>query len=120
MYKYSFEKLDVWQNAIELSTFVYTITKVFPDEEKFVLISQMRRAAISVASNIAEGTSRRTLKDKNYFIMVAYTSLMELLNQFIIANKLNYISKEVLNESRDKIGLISNQLNKMSNYYKNK
>ncbi len=47
----------------------------------------MRRASISVASNIAEGTSRKIMKDKNYFIMVAYTSLMELLNQFIIANQ---------------------------------
>ncbi len=120
MYKYSFEKLEVWQNAIELSVIVYEITNKFPSEEKFGLTSQMRRASVSVASNIAEGTSRRTSKDKNYFIMVAYTSLMELLNQFIIANKLNYISKEVLNENRDKIGLISNQLNKMSNYYKNK
>jgi len=119
MYIFSFEKLEVWKNSVELTKIVYNFTKHFPSDEKFGIISQMRRAAISVSSNIAEGTSRKTGKDKSYFTTIAYASLMELMNQSVIANELEYLSKDELMVIREKISHISNQLNKLRNYQQN-
>ena len=87
---FSFEKLNVWQQARQLSIKIYTSTKNFPAEEKFGLTSQMRRAAISISSNIAEGTGRHTFKDKARFTEIAYSSTLELLNQSILANDLKF------------------------------
>ena len=64
-HSYSFEKLDVWQKAREYVAFVYLLTDQFPDKEKFGIISQIRRAAVSITSNIAEGSSRSSLKNKS-------------------------------------------------------
>jgi len=119
-YKFSFEKLEVWKNAINLSIDIYELTKKFPDHEKFGLISQMRRASVSVPSNIAEGSSRQTNRDQSWFTTIAFGSLLELLNQLIIAQKLNYINNKQLENMREKIHLISNQLNKLKKYQKNR
>ncbi|MEI9956367.1 MAG: four helix bundle protein [Ferruginibacter sp.] len=100
---YSFEKLECWQHARKLAVWVYTETKTFPSEEKFGIISQMRRAAISIASNIAEGTSRKTSKDQSNFSTIAYSSTIELLNDFIISNDLGFITNEKYVEGRDLI-----------------
>lgn len=70
MHTFSFEKLTVWVDSKELVKMIYSITKQFPDEEKFGLISQLRRASISIASNLAEGTSRMTNKDKAHFTTI--------------------------------------------------
>ena len=64
MYLHSFEKLEVWKCSVELSKSIYELTKAFPEIEKFGLTNQLRRASISIASNLAEGTSRNTNKDK--------------------------------------------------------
>ncbi|WGK63984.1 four helix bundle protein [Croceiramulus getboli] len=79
-YEFSFEKLEVWSDAKDLVKQIYTQTKKFPDDEKFSLTSQLRRAAVSVGSNLAEGTSRRSKKDQAHFSNLAYSSLMEVLN----------------------------------------
>lgn len=100
MKTYSFENLDVWQCSRRLSVFIYTATKVFPDDEKFGLVSQMRRAAISVSSNLAEGSAKRTGKEKARFTETAYCSLMELLNQCIISNDLEFLNAQDLEKSR--------------------
>ena len=100
---YSFEKLDCWQHARQLAVWTYKSTKHFPSEEKFGIISQMRRAAISVASNIAEGTSRKTAKDQSHFSTIAYSSTIELLNDLIISNDLGYLANENYSEGRDLI-----------------
>ena len=84
-YKFSFEKLHVWIDSKELIKLIYIITKDFPNEEKFGLTSQLRRASVSIASNLAEGTSRKTNKDKAHFTTLSFSSLMEVLNQIIIA-----------------------------------
>jgi four helix bundle protein len=91
---YSFEKLECWQLARQLAVWTYNVTKNFPTEEKFGIISQMRRAAISIASNIAEGTSRKTAKDQSHFSTIAYSSTIELLNDLIIANDLGFLTNE--------------------------
>ncbi|VAW12642.1 S23 ribosomal protein [hydrothermal vent metagenome] len=91
---FSFEKLKVWQKARELSVKIYKSTKAFPSDERFGLISQMRRCSISISSNIAEGTGRHSPKDKARFTVIAYGSALELLNQSIISNDLKFITKE--------------------------
>ncbi|MGD9667200.1 MAG: four helix bundle protein [Synergistaceae bacterium] len=89
-----FQNLEVYQLGKELVIDNYQITNTFPHDEKFCLINQMNRAAISVPSNIAEGTARNTKKDKVHFINMAYGSLMELICQMEIALDLGYIEKE--------------------------
>jgi four helix bundle protein len=71
---------------------VYSLTTQFPSEEKYGIVQQIRRAAISVASNLSEGTGRYSAKDQGHFYSMAYSSLMELLNQLIISNDLNYLT----------------------------
>ena len=100
---YSFEKLECWQQARQLAVWVYRSTMGFPPEEKFGLISQMRRASVSVASNIAEGTSRKTAKDQAHFSTISYSSTIELLNDLIIANDLKFLSDENYIIGREKI-----------------
>ena len=94
MYIFSFEKLKVWQDAIELSKEVYKITSTFSNDEKFGLVSQMRRATNSIAANLAEGTSRNTNKDKAHFTTIAYSTTMEVLNHVILSKELEFITEE--------------------------
>lgn len=111
MYVYSFEKLEVWQLSRKLCANIYTITRGFPKEEMYGLSSQVRRTSISVASNIAEGTSRSTDKDKAHFSTLAFSSLMEVLNQLIIGNDLGYLENDKLLELRNAINELGNKLN---------
>lgn len=115
MKQFSFEKLIVWQKSKDLAVNIYKITNKFPNEERFGLISQMRRCSVSVASNIAEGTGRNSKKDKARFTEIAYASLMELINQLIIAYDLNFITKdqyEVTRKDIEEIGRMLNALRK--------
>jgi four helix bundle protein len=82
------KKLNVWKSAIELVTEIYVITRSFPEEEKYSLTSQMKRAAISVASNIAEGAARKTKKEFMQYLHVAQGSISELDTQLEIAKRL--------------------------------
>lgn len=111
MKTYSFEKLEVWKESIELVKTIYKITNTFPSEEKFGLISQLRRASISMSSNLSEGTSRNTNKDKAHFTTISFSSAMEVLNQLIISKELNFISENDYILVRAKIEKITNMLN---------
>ncbi|MEI7864485.1 MAG: four helix bundle protein [Chthoniobacterales bacterium] len=84
---FNFEKLDVWQRTVGLAAFIDDITGKFPSEEKFGITSQMRRAAVSVSSNIAEGSSRSSRQDFARFVEFAVGSLYELVSQGFIARK---------------------------------
>tara|TARA_R110002072_G_scaffold85317_7_gene193416 strand:+ start:992 stop:1354 length:363 start_codon:yes stop_codon:yes gene_type:complete len=112
---YSFEKLNVWKESLELVTSIYKITNNFPREEKFGLISQIRRATVSVSSNLAEGTSRKTNKDKAHFTTISFSSAMEVLNQLIISKELDYISENDYILVRQRIEKITNMLNSLRN-----
>lgn len=103
MKTYSFEKLEAWVHAKSLTIFIYRITKSFPPDEKFGMISQMKRAALSIASNIAEGTSRTSMNDQAHFSTVAFSSTIELLNDLIIANELEFIPETSYSEGRNLI-----------------
>ena len=111
MYTYPFEKLVVWQILKRLAIRIYSITRGFPSDEKFGLVNQMRRAAVSVSSNIAEGNGRTTSKDQAYFYNNAYSSLMELLNQLLISNELGWVDEKTLAEVREEIETISVKIN---------
>jgi four helix bundle protein len=89
------KRLEVWKKAIELTVLIYKITDSFPELERFGLISQMRRAVISIASNIAEGAARQTKKEFAQFLHNAQGSLSELDTQNIIAKRLGYLSEDV-------------------------
>ena len=89
---YSFEKMEVWQLSRTFVTSIYKLVSSFPQEERYSLCDQIKRAAISVSSNIAEGCSRSSLKEQKHFIEIAYGSLMEVYCQLILAVDLNYIS----------------------------
>ncbi|MEO8236157.1 MAG: four helix bundle protein [Flavobacterium sp.] len=80
MFIYSFEKLEVWVESKNFSKSIYLITSKFPDNEKYGLISQLRRASISICSNIAEGSARNSFKDKAHFTTMAFSSAVEVLN----------------------------------------
>ncbi len=90
-YEKSFRRLVVWQRGKELTIFVYKITKDFPPEEKFAMVSQMRRSAYSVVANIAEGNAKSTPKDRVHFINIAEGSLTELDCFAEIASELGYL-----------------------------
>ena len=90
----SFTDLYAWQEGHKLVLMIYKTTENFPNKETFGLTNQMRRASVSVTSNIAEGFSRNTSKDKVQFYSMAHGSLTELQNQLIIARDIKYISKE--------------------------
>ena len=113
MHTYSFEKLEVWQLAKKLVVKIYKITDDFPSSEKFGLTNQLRRAAVSICSNLAEGSGRNTPKDQGNFYGMAYSSLLEVLNQILIANELQWISENHLKELREDIEAISARINKL-------
>lgn len=92
--EYTFDKLEVYQKARKLVKSVYLLIKNFPNEEKFALCDQIRRAVISVPSNIAEGCGRMSIKERIHFIEISYGSLMELYCQIQLACDLEYISEE--------------------------
>jgi len=115
----SHKNLNVWKLSVDLITDVYKITAEFPKEELYVLTSQLRRAAISVASNIAEGAARQSKPEKKRFFQIARSSLVEVDTQFEIARKLNYFQDDKFLEIDETINHIfaslSNLIHKTRN-----
>lgn len=109
-FQFSFEKLEVYHDSRFMTGYLYKITANFPDEEKFGLVSQMRRAAISICSNLAEGSSRTSKKEQAHFYQIAYGSLLELLNQSIISSDLGFIQHDDHLMIRQHIEKIANKL----------
>ncbi len=115
-HQYGFEKLEVWKLAKAFVINIYKLTKNFPDSEKYGLVSQLNRAAVSIASNLAEGASRTSSRDQAHFSQLAYSSLMEVVCQLIIANELNYLDDDELLKLRKLSEEISNKINSLRNY----
>lgn len=116
---YHFEKLDVWQQSRQVVVAIYNLVKKFPIDERYGLCDQMRRAAISVPSNIAEGVSRVAVKETIHFLEIAFGSLMEVYCQLQIAMDLGYISEEEFNQIKSLIQSTSNLLNGLHRAKKN-
>lgn len=91
------DKLLVWQKAVDLANLVYQLTRSFPQTESFGLASQMRRAGVSIAANLAEGSQRKTAKDFANFILIAKGSLAELRTEMFIARKQNFLTTDEWN-----------------------
>jgi four helix bundle protein len=91
----SFKDLIVWQKAHEFVIEIYTLTKIFPHEEKFGLVSQMRRAAVSIPANIAEGFVKRSIRDKSKFYNIAQGPLEELKYYLILSQDLGYAQMKI-------------------------
>jgi four helix bundle protein len=111
MYTYPFEKLEVWELSKKLVVKIYKLSKDFPLEEKFGLINQMRRAAVSICSNLAEGSGRNTPKDQANFYGMAYSSLLEVLNQLLIPRELGWLEEAIYLDIRKDIENISIRIN---------
>ena len=113
--RHNFKNLKIWQLGIELIMEVYAISKQFPTEERYGLTTQVNRSALSVPSNIAEGSGRGTNKDFANFLSIAIGSLYELETQIIVARQLNFIKEEQFN----KLSKMVNELEKMINGIRN-
>jgi len=114
-YVFPFEKLEVWSLSRKLAVKIYIETGDFPSAEKFGLTDQIKRAVVSVSSNIAEGNSRKNKNDRVRLFNIAFASLMELMSQIIIAVDLGFIREERYHENRLLIAEISNKLNALIN-----
>ncbi len=114
----SYRDLVAWQKAMDLVTTVYQITASFPKEELYGLTSQLRRAAVSVPSNIAEGQGRRGVAEFRHFLRQASGSLMELETQVMIAERLRYLSPESANHVLDRSAEVGRVLNGLINSLK--
>jgi four helix bundle protein len=114
---YSFEKLNVWQEAKKLVVDVYHLLDGFPKFEKYALCDQIRRAVVSVPSNIAEGSGRKSLKEQIHFLEISYGSLMETYNQLMIAIDLTYITEESVEAIKLRIDAVAKMINGLSNSY---
>lgn len=114
---YSFEKLKVWQEAKKLVVDVYHLLDSFPRFEKYALCDQIRRAIVSVPSNIAKGSGRRSLKEQIHFLEIAYGSLMETYNQLLIAIELTYITEESVEAINPSFDAVAKMINALHNKY---
>lgn len=118
MNRYSYKNLNVYQDAKAFVVAVYKLLDRFPDSEKFALCNQIRRAAISVTSNIAEGVSRTSNKEKIHFLEIAYASMMEVDSQLDVSIELGYITIEQYELINKQINNIGRQLSVLRNKYK--
>ncbi len=107
---HNFRDLKIWQRSVEFSVRVYSVTREFPEAEKYGLISQIRRCSVSISSNIAEGAGRRSNKDFLNFLSIARGSAFELETQLIISEKLKFINKEDFESLCDELIEIQNML----------
>lgn len=108
---YAFENMKAWQEARKLVVEVYRLLDEFPKFEKYALCDQIRRAIVSVPSNLAEGSGRVSVKEQPHFYEISYGSLMETYNQLILAADLNYIGGDNLEELKPQIDAVARMLN---------
>ena len=114
------KKLDVWKESVALATEVYKLTELFPKAEIYGLVSQMRRAAVSVSSNIAEGAARHSNKEFAQFLNIAGGSLSELDTQIEIATNLGYLSTDKKQNIDNQVSAISAKLAGLIRHVRNK
>ena len=114
----SFTDLNTWKEGHTLVIGVYKVTKNFPREEIFALTSQMRRCAVSITSNIAEGFSRRSYKEKLQFCAIAQGSVTELQNQLLIAKDVGFLDQEEFKKLADQTVIVHKIINGLIKYLK--
>lgn len=110
-HQFPYEKYEIHSLSIEFSVHMYNITKGFPAEEKYGMVSQIRRASNSIGANIAEGVSRFSEKEKARFIEIAFGSLMEVSHFLFLAHRLEFVSSEEFIATKPMILELSNKIN---------
>ena len=118
--QYSFEKLNVWQEAKNLVVGVYHLLDNFPKFEKYALCDQIRRAIVSVPSNLAEGSGRVSLREQLHFLEISYGSLMEAFSQLQIAQDLGYITEKDVDGIRPSFINVAKMLSELKGYFEGK
>jgi len=114
---FSYQKLEVWQNARKLNKLIFYLTDTFPKDQQFILKAQISRSSLSICANIAEGSGRKKGKDQAHFMRIAFSSLIETECHLILATDLDYIDlKHFENEIKPLINLIGRQLNALYSY----
>ena len=108
-----YKDLTVWQKAMELVVEIYKVTEKFPSKERYGLISQMNRCAISIPSTIAEGAGRNTTKDFDHFLAISLGSSFELSTQLVLSNRLGYVPLEVVEKLELELSHIQNMVVKL-------
>lgn len=111
---HDYKKLQVWENAISLATSIFEISASFPSSEIYGITSQIRRCAVSIPSNIAEGAGRNSDKSFSHFLSIEYGSACELETQLIIAKNLGYLQETYLSELSEKLGFIQKMIYKLN------
>lgn len=111
----SYKDLNVWQMAMDLVVIIYDLTKTFSKEEMYGLTSQIRRAAVSIPSNIAEGRAKRSTRDFMRFVNIAYGSLAEVETQLLLAQRLGYAEQTITTEILEKCSELGRMLNGLLN-----
>ena len=111
MFTYAFEKLEVYKSVCKFTDEIYKLTKDFPSHERFALTSQIRRSASSVGANLAEGTTRISMKEQARFSEISFSSLAETFHHLLQAERLDYLKQEQLNNLRPLVFEISNKIN---------
>ncbi len=106
----NYKELDVWKGSIKLAVKMYELTAILALEEKFGLVSQLRRCAVSIPSNIAEGSGRKSNKEFSQFLRIAYGSLCELDTQLIISMELGFLKNQDLAEIEKEVGELQKML----------
>jgi four helix bundle protein len=113
MLQLSHKRLDVYQIALKLVKEVYTITQNFPPEERFLIVSQVRRAAISVCSNLAEGSARKSKQEKIRFFEISRSSAVEIDTQFEIVLILQYVKNDQINQLEQYLESVFRMISKL-------
>lgn len=113
----TFRDLEAYKEGKKLVKEVYNLLKKFPKEEQYAMCDQLRRAAISITSNIAEGSGRTSFKEKIHFVEISYGSLMEVLSQMDIAYDLEYINEQEFNNIEIMVENVARPLSGLKNYF---
>ena len=114
----NFREYDIWKSSIQISKDVYALTNNFPDSEKYGLSSQVRRAVISIPSNIAEGCGRKSAKEFSQFLHIAQGSSFEVETQLILAQELGFLKDIELSDLFERMHILQKQINYLKNKLK--
>jgi four helix bundle protein len=114
-YLFAFERLDVWQLARKFVKYTYSLIDNFPSKERYNLVDQIKRAATSIALNLAEMTSRSSYKEQAHYSEIAYGSVIEVYCAFILSYDMEYINEQQMKEVTEQIGELSNKINALKN-----
>jgi len=116
----NYKELKVWQRSYQLCLKIYKVTKIFPKEERYGLTSQIRRSAVSIPSNIAEGYGRKTTADYIRYLYISYGSVCELETQILLSMDLGYIDSAIIEKIKDEIQQIERMLKGLIKSLENK